>query len=414
MYVLLPSEPGKLSIYSSGPGHAEFKTGWLNPMDLVLYCYLDDNNKGPLPLLEDMITKGLAFPIPAIQIRYMIDRSNYEQNSKTARAAGDVIGLILSLLFPATAAAARLLRLADIALATTDLVYLKLTADDKDYLMKVDGVAGGSGSWFVENWNTIYTVAALGMIGPQLAGGIINNGRKLLTVLTDGPGTKIAAKIKKLIELAEKVKKRTGTLISKVIPTLSKEDKLFCSVFGVKKVTPDIVKLKDAGVSLRASETADEISVISDGAEVFKDTKEKVQAQLARLLEQSPSKLRRTLASLVSKTRIPFALTSGAKITERLQAGTALIGGYLPDTKAILEYLQYTKIDTTKVLRADYIFEIPIAQKFQLLDVAQPIFELAKESGGFFKLVNAKWIDYLVKTKVEILIVSKPCGYKRS
>ncbi len=101
--------------------------------------------------------------------------------------------------------------------------------------------------------------------------------------------------------------------------------------------------------------------------------------------------------------------TSGALITKNAKQGTFLVGSFNSDLDFILRELNYPEITDYNLLRpsANPEYLTPLGQKFNMLNVSKEVVDYFSKKGGFFNIVNARWVDAAVIQNADIFIVSK-------
>lgn len=98
--------------------------------------------------------------------------------------------------------------------------------------------------------------------------------------------------------------------------------------------------------------------------------------------------------------------TSGAKVFYSAKKGTFLVGSWQADLRYILDELDYPVVTDIAVFEGEVAFQVPEGHKFNLLNTSEEVVNYFGKRGGFFTLVNAKWVDAAVAQKVDIVIIS--------
>ena len=103
-----------------------------------------------------------------------------------------------------------------------------------------------------------------------------------------------------------------------------------------------------------------------------------------------------------NSSKFSYLSTSGAVIDETTKTGTYIVGSFGSDLQHIIRELDYTIIN-----RLDPSFPLLENQRFNILNVSDEIYEQAIKEGGFFTLVNAKWVDSAVDRGMDVVVMSK-------
>ena len=138
-----------------------------------------------------------------------------------------------------------------------------------------------------------------------------------------------------------------------------------------------------------------ELKATADGRAIFKEAED---------LAKSGEDLGKALEKAFN--HVP---TSGVLVTNGTKQGTFLVGSFNSDLKFILKEINYPEVTDYNLLRpsAKPLYLTPNEQKFNMLNVSSDVVDYFSKKGGFFNMVNAKWIDAAVIQNADIIIVSK-------
>jgi|GEM_PF-1475013 len=352
-------------------------------------------------LVDTETADQLPLPVPAIVIKALSDEEEWAEVNRAVRIGLDVLALVLGVITVATTGNPTVFALAliDIGLAGTDLVVQGLYEE----LSQIP-----EGREFIALWEKIYMVGGLITAGPLLIKGIMKAGTALwktaLAIKNIRVMNFIRACMTKVI-LEVNIANFSRNTVKELIYG---EEALAQS--GVHFSTAGITRLQEQGVlfvkGLDGQGRAVGYAVIYEGEVIAQGTAREVREALKDAWKAEKSALPGILRDLIPKWRFTHMPTSGAVINESTKRGTFLVGSFATDLKNILEELNYPEFDDIRQLKRGYDFPLPQAQKFNLLNVSNRVWRYFTEHGGFFTMVNSKWIDAAVQTGADIVIVS--------
>jgi len=132
-----------------------------HPLHLV--HYLDQETKK-----ADLVT--------ALFLKAVADEKEWAEVMRCIRIGGDIIAIFAGLFTMGVTGQASVLAIADIGLATADLIMMD--EDVKQFLSQYT-----EGKWFVENWDVIYGLVGMGILSVVMIEGILTYGPALVEKL---------------------------------------------------------------------------------------------------------------------------------------------------------------------------------------------------------------------------------------
>ncbi len=377
--------------YDDGKRTTQLASGSYHPMDFIRVVKKSD--KGDSQSEE-------ATLLPAIYVKYFADQKEWAEVAMTVRVCADLLVIIITI---ATLGGASPLAVAlgvlDTAMATGDLI----VAASQSELEKTP-----EGREFLEKWNKAMLIASVVTAVPAAFAA----GTKLLLLIKNAATLKtVKIMLLKLILEANitNFEKNTVRLLEARVEI----------VIATKGVLDElsVAKLYEQGCMLVTGEekvgnaTVQKAALIYKGERIAQGTandQEFINAlKQLKDAQYDAGKLLKALEGLLPRWQFQHILSSGVKITENVRKGAYLVGGWVADFQFVLKELEYPVITDAKILEKAYSFPVPQGQKFNLLNVSEDVVKHFAKKGGFFKRVNAPWVDAAVLRKEEIIVATR-------
>ncbi|WP_299674434.1 hypothetical protein [uncultured Dokdonia sp.] len=355
-----------------------------------------------LVILKDANGNG-EVPVCALEVKYLSDEAEWETVINTTFIIVNIVGILLSAgaLSAGATGFTAVIAAADIVISTIDIAVI---------LRRPELKGTQEGAWLDRNWEAISGSFAIVSVSSAVRQGLIKNGPGIvgkLSKVKDASAILIKERIQRLLfqAIINVEISNFGNVTFKIVPINQVR-----SVLKTKIVQSNIDRLLGLGVSVLEGQVGGKAiygliyqgEVILSGAtkEIDNFLKTKIfthgakDADVLRVLDNIAERLRN-----VGFHHIP---TSGVIINSQTKKGSYLVGSFASDLQFILKQLDYPEIN-----KIDDLFPLLDGQRFNLLNVSDDLYEFFVKSGGFFKQVNAKWVDSAVEKKVDVFIMSK-------
>ncbi|WP_299766892.1 hypothetical protein [uncultured Dokdonia sp.] len=410
--ILIKDDQKNIKLERFGPREFEFDIQLNNTegetVDIPLKVPINALLDGPtifhpldLVILKDANGNG-EVPVCALEVKYLSDEAEWETVINTTLIIVNIVGILVSAgaLSAGATGFTAVIAAADIVISTIDIAVI---------LRRPELKGTQEGAWLDRNWEAISGSFAIVSVSSAVRQGLIKNGPGIvgkLSKVKDASAIVIRERIQRLLfqAIINVEISNFGNVAFKIVPINQVR-----SVLKTKIVQSNIDRLWRLGVSVLEGQVDGKAiyglmhqgEVILSGAtkEIDNFLKTKIfthgakDAEILKILDNIAERVRN-----VGFHHIP---TSGVIINSQTKKGSYLVGSFASDLQFILKQLDYPEIN-----KIDDLFPLLDGQRFNLLNVSDDLYEFFVETGGFFKQVNAKWVDSAVAKKVDVVIMS--------